>query len=203
MKTSERYTIYIILSIISVIIALSLFNTLVKLDDTNSNLSPPRYGPLPFDRFANKTSFEVVIKAWSSRGLDIYLPTWLPNGLKPVAVWVVIRDGEVGSLAIFCYSREGRDKIDTAELTIEVSTMEGLSFNKSETGEGVVTKIRGWDAYINEKAPVFHEEYQKLYGPYAKLIEVNIGRLNYLFSGAPPITTDDIVKIVESMEPTK
>lgn len=69
--------------------------------------------------------------------------------------------------------------------------------------EGLVTKIRGWGAYINEKAPVFHEEYQKLYGSYAKLIEVNIGRINYLFSGAPPITKDDMIKIVESMESTK
>jgi len=72
----------------------------------------------------------VVVRAWSERGIILYLPTWLPRNLKPTAVLVVMRENsEVGNLAIFWYSSKERYKIEIAELILEVSPMPDLPFN--------------------------------------------------------------------------
>ncbi|MEM3027452.1 MAG: hypothetical protein QW220_01830 [Candidatus Bathyarchaeia archaeon] len=45
-------------------------------------------------------------------------------------------------------------------------------------------------------------EYQKEYGQsYSVLVDVQIVHLNYLLSRAPPLTMEDIVRIMEGMEP--
>jgi len=172
----------------------------VSLND--EKCSSVRAGIAPFDDVANKTSFEVVAKAWSEQGITLFLPTWLPFDLKPTAAWVVIRDGKVGSLAIFLYSSRGIDRIATAELALEISLMEDIPFDPI-TAEGTFTTIKGWKIYYDEQIPVGWEEYNELYGPYSRLIDVQIGVLNYWYRGAPPLTMEDMIKIVESMEPAR
>ncbi len=153
--------------------------------------------------FATKTSFEVVAKAWRERNITLYLPTWLPHGLKPTAAWVVIRDGGAGSLAILLFSSVGIDRIATAELAIEVSPMGGIPYPPNIT-KGYFTTIKGWRAYINEKTPMGWPEYKELYGvDYSRQVVVQMGALTYDFSGAPFLTIEDMIKIVESMEPAK
>ena len=157
-------------------------------------------GAAPFP--GEKTSFNVVIRGWSERGVSLYLPTWLPPSLKPTVAWVKIIDGEVGGSAIFLYSGKGIDRIETAELTIEIYPAEGLPFDP-ETSKGNFTEIDGWKTYYDEQASVGHEEYRELYGSYARLISVYIDGLNYFFRGAPSLTIEDMIKIVEGMEPAE
>lgn len=161
----------------------------------------PVKGPGPFPGV--KVPFEVVAKAWSARNITLFLPIFLPNGLEPTAAYTVISNGKGGHIAIFVYSNKGLDKIENAELTIEVYPSEDLPFDPKSTKGGVFTTINGWKVYYNEEAPVGHEEYQQLYGPYARLISVYINGMNYLYRGAPPLTIQDMIKIVESMKPMK
>ncbi|MEM3069922.1 MAG: hypothetical protein QW638_03320 [Candidatus Bathyarchaeia archaeon] len=173
---------------------------------SSENSSTPPYQvvkpPAPFPGV--KVPFEVVARAWSARNITLFLPTILPNGLKPIAAYVVIdKSGNIGNVAIFLYSNKSRDRIETAELAIEVYPAEDLPFDPKSTKGGVFTTINGWKVYYNEEAFVGHEEYQQLYGPYARLISVYINGRNYLYGGAPPLTIQDMIKIVESMKPMK
>jgi len=182
---------------------------LVFLVSLGANVPPgpeaSRFRPAPFDRFANKTSNEVVVKAWAERGVTLYLPTWLPYGLKSTGVWVVLKDGEVGSLAIFTYDSNGRGGIGTAQLVIQVARMPAdIPFSeKWATPPGSYTRINGWEAYIDSGVSVNYPEYSAEYGTgYCELVDVQIGPLDYTLGGAPPLTMEDMIRIVESMEPT-
>ncbi|MBS7638292.1 hypothetical protein KEJ49_05340 [Candidatus Bathyarchaeota archaeon] len=180
---------------------------------SENNLSPPYQvnkgpgpgpvkGPAPFPGV--KVPFEVVVRAWSIRNITLFLPTFLPHDLKPTAAYVLIdKNGNIGNVAIFLYSNKSHDRIETAELTIEVYPAEDLPFDPKSTKGGVFTTIGGWKVYYKEEAPVTWEEYQQLYGSYARLISIYINGLNYLYRGAPPLTIQDMIKIVESMQPTK
>lgn len=197
----------------SILIIFSIgFLAMMFYISSENNLSPPYQvnkgpgpgpvkGPAPFPGV--KVPFEVVVRSWSIRNVTLFLPTFLPNGLKPTAAYAVISNGKVGNIAIFVYSNKGLDKIENAELTIEVYPSEDLPFDFKSTKGGVFTTINGWKVYYKEEAPVGHEEYQQLYGPYARLISVYINGMNYLYRGAPPLTIQDMIKIVESMKPMK
>jgi len=165
---------------------------------------PPRSASriAPFEYKAKFISFEELIQLWNEKGIVLYLPTQLPKDLKPVGVWVEKDDDCVGSLAIFIYSKEGRDTIATAELVIEVFPTGGMPFTPQSSTERF-DKINEWQVYINEKAPVGWKDYHDLYGSYVIVLDVYIEPLNYIIRGSPILSMDDMITLVESIKITK
>jgi len=157
------------------------------------------FEPAPFEAGAIKVSLEQLERTLSEREFALYVPTWLPNGLKLVGIWAIGKDNEMGNLAVFLYSSEGRDKVATAEVAFEVSPMESIPFDPSNS-KGTFITINGWEAYYDEHAPVFWEEYREIYGPDSLLVNVQIGLLNYNFRGEPSLTMDEMSRIIESMK---
>lgn len=114
---------------ILIIFSIGFLATMFYISSENSSTPPyqvnkgpgpgPIKGPAPFPGV--KVPFEVVVRAWSAKNITLFLPTFLPNDLKPIAAYVVIdKNGNIGNVAIFLYSNKSRDRIETAELIIKV-----------------------------------------------------------------------------------
>jgi hypothetical protein len=198
MKRTNALLLLFSFAVISLAILFSSASNASHLSLVPEN-NPIIHGIVPFDKVANKTSFNFVKQVYTQEATSLYLPTWLPADLKPTAAWAVIRNGTMGGLVVLVYSAHGIEKISTAELTIEVSQSGDPSF--ASTIGGTATTINGWKAYVNDHANVGWDEYRQLYGPYAIGVEIRIGSGVYLFRGAPTLTMADMIKIVQSMTP--
>lgn len=161
------------------------------------------HGPVPFDRIAEEVDLDVVVKQWGKRGLALYLPTYLPKGLKLTAIYGKVLNGEVGTIIVVVYSNTGTKKIYSAELTIQVIPLPGIPYHVTNSSKEKMMKINGLDVYLDTKSPYWdpYGEYSKKYGDYCIIADIQIGTLNYQYCFAPIFSEDEIVSILESMKP--
>ncbi|MEM2755264.1 MAG: hypothetical protein QW563_05820 [Candidatus Methanomethylicia archaeon] len=161
------------------------------------------HGPVPFDRVAEEVDLDVVVKQWGKRGLTLYLPTYLPKGLKLTAIYGKVLNGEVGNIIIVVYSNTGTKKIYSAELTIQVVPLPGIPWYVTNSSKEKMMKINDLDVYLNTKAPYWdpYGEYSKKYGDYCIVADMQIGVLNYQYCFAPIFSEDEIVSILKSIKP--
>jgi hypothetical protein len=183
-----------------IIAILGVFSTSLFRSENPDMEYVASFEPASFESGACKVSLQTLENTWTERNLDVYTPTWLPKEMKLKGIWVVGKENDLGNLAVFIYSSVNRDTIATAEIAFEVSPMDGVPFDPSNS-KGVFTSINGWPVYYDECAPVFYEEYRELYGADSLLINVQMGALNYNFRGEPSLTLDDMFKVIESMRP--
>ncbi|MEM2793214.1 MAG: hypothetical protein QW511_01010 [Candidatus Methanomethylicia archaeon] len=199
--------IFTVLLLVGLIIAVSLaycitvgMQSLNQHTETNTRIV---IGPVPFDKIAEEVDLDVVVKQWGKRGLTLYLPTYLPKGLKLTAIYGKVLNGEVGNIIIVVYSNTGTKKIYSAELTIQVVPLPGIPWYVTNSSKEKMMKINDLDVYLNTKAPYWdpYGEYSKKYGDYCIVADMQIGVLNYQYCFAPIFSEDEIVSILKSIKP--
>jgi len=179
--------IFTVLLLVGLIIAVSLaycitvgMQSLNQHTETNTRIV---IGPVPFDKIAEEVDLDVVVKQWGKRGLTLYLPTYLPKGLKLTAIYGKVLNGEVGNIIIVVYSNTGTKKIYSAELTVEVEPLPSFPWRVTNSSEQKMIKVNGLDVFLDTRAPYWdpYGEYNKKYGHYCIIADVKIGILNYRY----------------------
>ena len=155
----------------------------------------------PPDQFELLTEFlpiETVVDDWWDRGLNIFLPHYLPNNIEPLGVWTYSDDEGVGSFAVFVFSAYNRTDITTAEIIICVSD-EDMPFEKNKWG--ISYFFDSVSAYVELSVPVSSNEYLEMYGPYSTSVQMRIGSMYYWMRVEPSILLGDIKEILWSLIP--
>ncbi|MBS7634272.1 hypothetical protein KEJ34_02070 [Candidatus Bathyarchaeota archaeon] len=161
--------------------------------------TPPGYfgsvPPLPpFKRYSLVTGIDLIVKQWK---MSLLLPTWLPEGMKYADVYI-------GPVIIITFSYEKTEDfmggefgiqikmgnppgtLDELNKTVEPSKREGdkyIELMKMGDIWAVVAKKRPNTSFI--MAWFFYK------GEYYYIVDVK----------SPPLTLQDLVKIIESMKP--
>ena len=173
-----------------------------------TNSEPYVHGAAPLYKAVKPISYEEYLRWVKKQRFTIYLPTWLPEGLKPVAVW------KKGSYALIAYARGPVKTYEEAPLTLEV--MPARCVVTTWKGEATHFKnvyARADRVYVSGKFLIaIYENYKPIDRPISyNCADVEILSdekeciITYaLFSAySTVITPETLLKIIWSMEPVK
>ncbi len=172
----------------------------------------PKHMPLPLYKnpSAKVLSLREFLDIAKSMGITIYLPTYVPHGLKVSAVWWK------PPTAIVVYSDKGYKLYVLGNLTIEIDiamgkpwfepTPENLSkLMEVREGSAKLMIINNIPMLIYERAPLTDPIAIKAFGPYCHLvlfwIESGNYTLRYTICAVKPITIHDLIEILKSIKP--
>ena len=152
--------------------------------------------PTPWDG-ADLLPVETVVNDWRDKGMNVYLPQYLPNNIEPLGARIQVTDEGLASSAVFVFSAYNRSQTGTAEITIGVQ--EGVSSFDNHTSWGMYIYSYPVSACIELPVEVRYSAYLELYGPYSTWVQMQIGSMYYWMRVEPSILLDDIRKIITSM----
>jgi len=152
--------------------------------------------PSPWDG-AELLPVEAVVNDWRDKGMNVYLPQYLPNNIEPLGARIQVTDEGLASSAVFVFSAYNRSKTGTAEITIGVR--EGVSSFENHTSWGMHIYSYPVSACIELPVEVRCSAYLELYGPYSTWVQMQIDSMYYWMRVEPSILLDDIRKIITSM----
>jgi len=165
--------------------------------------SHPAY-PAPLYEVAKRITLKELIDVADAHSIDLYLPTKMPDNISLVAIYykppVIIlsyRDREVTDY------RYDNVTIQISMLTHTPPPLKELKKIAEKDPDNLkVLNINGARGIIIEKARWGDPELQKLYepSPYAYFW---LGNHYYTVSATPPITSDQLIKIIKSMKPLR
>ncbi len=118
-------------------------------------------GPMPPP--VEAVSLDEVVRQWAKKGMTLYLPTELPKGLKLMAVYAKVKDGEIGNMLIVVYSNRDDASIPSAELSIEIIPLSGFPYHIVDPSRQRFIEIGDWRVYLDVRARVGWREYHKKY----------------------------------------
>ncbi len=169
-----------------------------------TNFTPPWFGPAPLYDIIKPITYEEYLELLSNKGKTVYLPTYLPDDLRPVAVWVE------GDYALIAYAEEPVENYGYAPMGIELmptamsysemrAWCEYLAYNRPNvtlvTGDDMVFAILAWRGGGTP-------EYISRYGPYMHIAVGWKSGLYYIIGVAPSYATpEDLEKIIRSLAP--
>ena len=139
--------------------------------------------------------------------VSVYLPTYLPKGLKPVSVWIL---GD-GSYALIAYANTFVDNYGFAPMGIEVSWDENGYWEAKDICEMIAERMRN-ATLVTGKDMVFviipwligagTHEYHEKYGMYMHLAMGWKSGFFYIIGVAPSYATpEELKQIILSMAP--
>ena len=152
--------------------------------------------PTPWDG-ADLLPVETVVNDWREKGMNVYLPQYLPNNIEPLGARIQVTDEGSASSAVFVFSAYNRSQTGTAEITIGVR--EGVSSFENHASWGMRIYSYPVSALIELPVEVRYSDYLELYGPYSTCVQMEIGSMYYWMRVEPSILLDDIKKIILSM----
>ncbi len=152
--------------------------------------------PSPWDG-ADLLPVETVVNDWRDRGMNVYLPQYLPDNIEPLGARIQVTDEGLASSAVFVFSAYNRSQTGTAEVTIGVQ--EGVSSFENHTSWGMYIYSDPVSARIELPVEVRNSEYLELYGPHSTWVQMQIDSMYYWMRAEPSILLEDIKKIILSM----
>jgi len=147
------------------------------------------------EQFLNLTK-DVLIE----HNATLTLPKWLPNNLKPVAVWY-----REPLLAIIAYDEKQVDNYDQLKINIQVSSLEPVNIKvlnrvvqdlREQSNSASLLEVNNMHVLIVEDV-----EGIDVYYYYVVYIYDFNGNLEYTLTVKMPISYNDLIKIIESMKP--
>jgi hypothetical protein len=189
----------------NMMIALIMTITLLIVVSWSINSSPPRITAESPDFYgtSKEVSLDEMIGIANMYDLSIHLPSEMPSNLKMTAIYLK----ESPFIAIIVFSAEGNKDYITAELTIEITSVDPewiptyseLQSEAETSPDKTAMEINTWPVMIYENADIGgHYEARDKYGDYTLLLNLWIDEMGYLIS-APTLNVNDAVSIVESM----
>jgi len=168
-------------------------------------------GPVPIEKIAEKLTLEQLIARLKEINASISLPTWMPKGFKLTMIYYK------PPVILLVYSDRGITDYKYANVTIEVSlwyygppTKEELEDIASRSNNDmharankVVTKVvsvkNTW-VLLTENARVGFPGLKPPYNIVTLADFIYSDKHHYEITILPPLTTQDLINIIESMQ---
>jgi len=203
----------IVATLVTVIVLLSLARSARFV---NVGPTPPigtqqglKHLPAPFYGISRSVTLDELVRVAKEAGLRVYLPSWLPKGLRLTAIY--LKDKPF--IAILVYSAEGNKDYRTAELTIQVvirtrfiPTFEQLKreVEMSRVDDEALI-INGWLVRLIKDASTGGDPLTRAkWGERALLVYIWIKGDNYALRYtifAPILTSEEVKQMIRSMKP--
>ena len=170
------------------------------VEETHSHLAYPA----PLYKVAKRITLKELIDVANAHGIDLYLPTKMPDNISLVAIYY-----KPPVIMLSYCDREVTDyRYDN--VTIQISmwlhtppSLEDLKKIAEKDPDNLkVLDVNGAMGILIEKARWGNPELQEMYGssPYAYFW---LGDHYYTISATPPITSDQLIEIIRSMKPLR
>lgn len=179
---------------VSIIIAFAFPFFMAHYEDTKFSV-PPLYEA--FMSQAREVSLAELTQAVNAHNASLIVPTWLPDQMVLTAVYMKC----CPFVAIITYSDHGAKDFRDAELTVEIAP--GAQPPLEQLRQASPDKLRQigdrW-VVVFDRAPFGDPEMQRRFGPspYAYFWS---GGLYYQVGVKAPRTPEDLIRIINSMQP--
>jgi hypothetical protein len=160
--------------------------------------------PADFYGTSKKVSLEEMVTVANQNNISIYLPNTLPHTLELTAIYLK----ESPFVAIMVYSSEVNKDYKTAELTLQIASVDPnliptyaeLQSEAEKSPDENALQINNWPILIQENAYAGgNRERIEKYGEYTMLINIWIEEVWYLYN-APTLTLQDAVEMIEAIQ---
>lgn len=157
-------------------------------------------GPVPLDMIAEKLTFEQLIDRLKGINATISIPTWMPENLKLTMVYFK------PPVVVLVYSDRGVTDYRYANASIEISLWYYDAPSNKELEEVSASGIKIVDVkdvcvQIRENAKRGFSGLKYPYNTVTVADFIYSDKHHYLISVLPPLTDQDLLKIVENMRP--
>ncbi|MGD0804335.1 MAG: hypothetical protein ABSA11_09710 [Candidatus Bathyarchaeia archaeon] len=195
--------------------ATSLISNSTHISTSNNSPSggfPEHIPQIPLEEtYGLKANLTSTAAQWSmDRGAPLLQPTWLPNGMKQTAVYV-LKEGAVSTqkgiitMVTTLYSFSGRDDPGSAEVLLGVQMIWNSPWMVPspgvKIGEGNYTVINGNPGYVGVIG-WYYGSYPDLYGYNgAKVVIVRYGDVLYYLRAPTSFSSSDLMRMANSLKP--
>ncbi|MGQ9597355.1 MAG: hypothetical protein ACUVQY_03435 [Thermoproteota archaeon] len=157
-------------------------------------------GPVPIEKIAEKLTLDQLATRLKEINASISLPTWMPGSLKLTMIYYKL------PVMVLVYSDSGVTDYRYANVTIETSlwyynppTKEELEEVTSKSG-GKVANVKGNWVLLMENVRKGFPELKPPYNTGTIADFVYNDKHSYLIGVLPPLTAQDLIRIIESMQ---
>jgi len=201
-EVAEMKNHYLFMSLVVAIMVTMM--AMANLWMTPLKMKPEMYGSIvPFYEIAEKITLNELIEAANEYNFNLYLPTKMPGNITLVAIYYK------PPLIMLSYSDKEVKDYRYDKVTIEVymgsqvpPSLEELKLTAEKEPNNQVFSINSARGILIENARWGDPELQELYGssPFAYFW---LGNHYYMISVVPPITSDQLIEIIQNMESLK
>jgi len=162
---------------------------------------PPLYEA--FMSKAKEVSLTELRDIMKSKGYELLVPRWLPEGIKLSTIYYKC----CPLVVIMVYSDRGTKDYRYANITIEIAPFDPRYAPSEEYLQGrnnppkeYVVKIRDLVAIVIPESMPGDPEQQRLFGSYPLAVGWRNG-LEYIIAVKRPLTVDDLISLLNSLSP--